>query len=104
MHSDPLSGVRRERVVVQAKHWLSRSVDLDEVSSAVALMALLTPPPVDVLIIATSGRFTDQATQWVERHNADNKRPHVDLWPENHLERLLASRPALVTEMRLRGR
>lgn len=102
VQSDALSGVRRERVVVQAKHWLARSVDLDEVLTSVGKMPLLEPPPVDVLIIATSGRFTDQATQWVDSHNAANQRPRVELWPESHLERLLATRPALVTEMGLR--
>lgn len=102
VQSDPLSGVRRERVVVQAKHWLTKSVDLNEVVSSVGKMLLLEPPPVDVLVIATSGRFTDQATQWVDNHNADKTRPRVELWPESHLERLLATRPALVTELGLR--
>jgi hypothetical protein len=36
--------------------------------------------------------------QVIEKHNADGKRPEIELWPESHLELLLAPLPALVTE------
>lgn len=98
---DSLSGVARHRVVIQAKHWLTKSIPPDEVSRAIASMPLLEPPPVDVLIIATSGRFTSDAVTWIEKHNNDRKRPTIEPWPESHLELLLAERPHLAREFRL---
>jgi Restriction endonuclease len=100
--ADGLSGTRRQRVVIQCKHWLSKSVALAEVSSARDQMALWPNPPVDVLIVATSGRFTSDAVAWIEQHNHSGIRPLIEMWPESHLERLLASRPALIAEAKLR--
>lgn len=100
--ADGLSGTKRQRVVIQCKHWLSRSVGLTDVSGAYDQMALWPNPPVDVLIIATSGRFTSDAVSWVEQRNQSGVRPHIEMWPESHLERLLASRPALIAESKLR--
>ncbi len=60
-------------------------------------------PRVDVLIVATSGRFAADAVTWVETHNATGTTPRIEMWPESHLERLLASRPALIAEFGLRG-
>ena len=93
---DGLSGTRRQRVVIQCKHWLSKSVALPDVSSARDQMALWPNPPVDILIIATSGRFTSDAVAWIEQHNHTGVRPLIEMWAESHLERLLASRPALI--------
>jgi hypothetical protein len=101
--SDALSEVKRSRVIVQCRHWRSRSMSASDCISAVGLISLWEPPPVDVLIIATSGRFTADGVQWVENHNLERSRPHVELWAESHLESLLAARPALVTELGLRG-
>jgi hypothetical protein len=100
--TDALAGVQRQRVIVQCKHWTTRSVNPDHVSSAVTKMALWEPPPVDALIIATSGRFTNDAVDWIEKHNNARKRPMIEAWPESHLESLLAQRPGLVAEFRLR--
>lgn len=67
---DPLSGTLRSRVIIQCKHWLSKSVTLQDAASAKDQMALWGDPRVDVLVIATSGRFTADAVQWIERHNS----------------------------------
>ncbi|MBR1158072.1 restriction endonuclease [Bradyrhizobium elkanii] len=100
---DELSGTLRLRVVIQCKHWTSRSVSLSEVSSTKDQMALWPNPRVDVLIIATSGRFTADAVTWIEQHNANGASPRIEMWPESHLERLLAARPAIIAEFGLRG-
>ena len=63
-------------------------------------MALWQNPPVDVLVIATSGRFTSDAVTWIERHNETGVQPQM--WPESHLERVLAARPALIAEAKHR--
>jgi hypothetical protein len=65
-------------------------------------MKLWEPPRVDILIIATSGRFTTDAIQYVENINQSDTALHIELWAESHLEMLLASRPALIGEFGLR--
>jgi hypothetical protein len=101
--SDGLSGVMRSRVIVQCKHWLGKSVGVLEIATTMEQMKLWTPPRVDVLVIATSGRFTADAVQWVEAHNNADQALRIEMWPESHLERLLASRPALIAEFGLRN-
>jgi hypothetical protein len=102
--ADSLSGMTRQRVIIQCKHWLTRSLTATDVSSAVAAMKLWEPPPVDVLIIVTSGRFTADGVTWIEKHNHDRERPLIEMWPESHLELLLAQRPNLIAEFGLRVR
>lgn len=100
---DPLSGTRWQRIVIQCKHWTSRSVNLPEVVATSGQMALWTSPKVDVLIIATSGRFTADAVTWIEQHNGAGAAPHIEMWPDSHLELLLAERPAIIAEFGLRA-
>jgi hypothetical protein len=59
-------------------------------------------PRVDVLVIATTGRFTADAVAAIEKHNVSDSALWIEMWPESHLERLLASRPALIAEFGLR--
>lgn len=99
---DTLADTRRERVVIQCKHWLSRSVPVAEAAAARDQMALWTNPRVDVLVIATSGRFSADAVQWIEHHNMTGGPPRIEMWPESRLERSLAARPDLIAEFRLR--
>ena len=68
----------------------------------VAGVKLWGPPVVHGLILATSGRFTTDAVAWAERHNDSAAMPHVDLWPDNRLETLLAQRPHLAAAHGLR--
>ena len=100
--SSGAGAVRHERVIVQAKHWLKRSVSMPDVAATVASVALWQPPVVRGLIIATSGRFSADAVGWVEQHNNDAKAPFVDLWPESTLETLLAQKPSLAAAHGLR--
>jgi hypothetical protein len=102
IRADRLSGTFRERVVIQCKHWLGKSVALPDVAGTKDQMSLWADPRVDILIVATSGRFTADAVQWVERHNGAGIAPRIEMWPESHLERLLAARPHLIAEFGLR--
>jgi hypothetical protein len=99
---DGLSGTTRQRVIIQCKHWLTKSIALPDASLAMEQTKLWPDPRVDVLVIATSGRFTSDAVQWIERHNASANSPRIEMWPESHLERLLAARPPLIAEFHLR--
>jgi hypothetical protein len=100
---DPLSGVQRSRVIVQCKHWTSRSIGASVVASEVATVNLWDNPPADVLILVTSGRFTADALVAIEQHNARRDHPTIEYWPESHLESLLAQRPGLVAEFDVRA-
>lgn len=104
VEEDPLAGVRRYRIIIQCKRWLSKSVSVGDISEAKDQMALWAPPRVDELVIATTGRFTADAILLVERHNQRDSALRIAMWPESHLERLLATRPHLIGEFRLRGR
>ena len=99
---DPLCGVARHRVIVQCKHWQSKPVGINEVTILCQQMKLWEPPPVSMLVIATTGRFSTDAVQWIESHNGRNETPRIEMWPDSHLERLLARRAHLVAEFSLR--
>lgn len=99
---DPLGGARRYRTIVQCKHWLSRSVGPTDVADARSQMELWQPPRVDALVIATTGRFTADAIALIEQHNQSDRALSIDMWPDSHLERLLAARPHLIGQFRLR--
>jgi len=101
VYTDSLAGVLRQRIIIQCKHWLSESINLDEVSSSKEKMKLWEPPRVDVHVIATSGRFTTDAIQFVEKHNQSDSGMRIEMWPDSHIERLLATRPALIDKFKL---
>lgn len=95
VHIDPLGGTKRQRVIISCKHWLSKSIGPDVVHAALARVPLSEPPPVDLLVIATSGRFTNDAVRVIDNHNNGRDRPEIEPWAESHLEGLLAQRPDL---------
>ncbi|MGD9849670.1 MAG: restriction endonuclease [Nitrospirales bacterium] len=102
VYSDSLSGTMRHRVIIQCKHWQSKSVGPTEVSTLKDQMKLWEPPRVDVHVIATSGRFTSDAVAIIERQNNSDFALRIEMWPESHLEHLLARRPAIVAQFGLR--
>ncbi len=102
VYDDALIGVLRQRMIIQCKHWLSRSVADTDISNALTKMAHWEPPAVDIMVVATTGRFTADAVRWAEQHNHQGKRPLIELWPENAIERMLARRAPLVVKYRLR--
>lgn len=99
---DSTGSVRTERIIVQAKHWLTKSVRPGEISDTVAGTKLWQPPVVRVLIIATSGRFSADAVSWAEKHNDEGQVPYIELWPESRLETLLAQKPHIAAAHGLR--
>ena len=102
VHADSLGGTIRQRVIIQCKHWLTKSVSPAEISTLREQMKLWEPPRVDIHVIATSGRFTSDAVALVEKHNQSDSALRIEMWPESHLERLLASRPVLIAQFGLR--
>ena len=102
VHTDSLAGTTRQRVIIQCKHWLTKSVGAAEVAILREQMKMWEPPRVDVHTIATSGRFTADAVSIIERHNQSDCALKIEMWPESHLERLLASRPSIIADFSLR--
>jgi hypothetical protein len=100
--NDPLGGVIRSRVIIQCRHWASRSVAASDVAELKEQMAHWEPPRVDVLVIATTGRFTSDAVSLIEKHNNSDRALRIEMWPESHIERLLTEKPALIADYRLR--
>jgi Restriction endonuclease len=101
VNADALTGVTRDRVIVQCKAW-KKSLSPTECAAALAPLPLWQPPPIDVLVIATTGRFSADAVAWIEKHNNEGKRPRIQLWANSTLELMLASRSDLVTRFDLR--
>lgn len=99
---DALGGTIRQRIIIQCKHWLSKSVSLAELAASKEQMKLWEPPRIDCHVVATSGRFTTDAVDYVEQHNQSDNGLRIELWPDSHLEHLLAARPAIVAEFGLR--
>ena len=64
---------------------------------------MATATKVDVLVIVTTGRFTSDAISLVEQHNQSDRALHIEVWPNSHLERLLATKPHLVGQFGLRS-
>jgi hypothetical protein len=65
-------------------------------------MKLWEPPRVDELIVVSSGRFTTDAVDYIERHNRGCEAMRIEMWPNSQLERLLANRPELIADFHLR--
>lgn len=99
---DSTGSVRWERVIVQAKHWRSKSVDGPAVGNTVHQLQHWQPPVVHGLIIATSGRFSSDGVDWLEKHNIKGTLPLIEPWPENRIEQLLAQKPHLAAAHGLR--
>ena len=102
VYNDNLGGTIRHRVIIQCKHWLSKSVSLKEIVESREQMKLWEPPRVDIHVITTSGRFTSDAVDWVDKHNQSDSALRIELWPDSHLERILANRPAIIADFNLR--
>ena len=99
---DGLMGTRRERVILQCKHWQSRAVGRDELVLCIEAVKLWEPPLVDLLIITTSGRFSKDTVALREKRELEGTLPRIELWADSHLEMLLARRPHLIASFRLR--
>ena len=102
VYIDPLGGTIRHRVIIQCKHWQSKSVAPSDIATLKEQMKLWEPPRIDIHVISTSGRFTSDAVSLIEKHNQSDSALRIEMWAESHLERLLASRPAIIAEFGLR--
>lgn len=99
---DALAGVRRYRVIIQCKHWQERSIGRGDLIECVESVRLWEPPLIDVLIVATTGRFSQDAVALYEKYERERRLPAIEPWPDSHLETVLSRRPSLAAQFRLR--
>ena len=92
--NDELSGTKRIHILIQCKHWKDKSVSVSKISSLLEETGLWNRL-FAVVIIVTSGRFTQDAVNWRENRELKGEFPAVEFWPGSHLEHLIASRPSL---------
>lgn len=97
---DQLAGTRTLRIILACKH--TNSVNLPIVTELKEQMKLWEPPRIDELIIVSSGRFTTDAIDYIERSNRGSEAMRIEMWPSSQLERLLATRPELIADFHLR--
>jgi len=100
--TDALAGTTRLRTFIQCKHWMKKSFNVADLATLKEQIKLWGPPRVDVCVIASSGRFTPDVVAAIEKHNQSDTGLRFEMWPESHLERLLAMRPDLIGEFGLR--
>lgn len=93
---DQLGDTMFQRVIIQCKHWLKKSLSTNDIIFLRHQIKLLEPPNVDVCVIASSGLVTDNVTEWVRKENDSDTRLRIELWERKHLEMLLASRQDLL--------
>lgn len=100
---DAAGATRTERVIVQAKHYTSKSVGPGDVQDSLSRLSMWEPPVIRFLIIATSSRFTTDAVRIVDQHNDLGKQPQIEMWPDNRMEVLLSQQPTLAIMHGLRS-
>ena len=99
---DEVNGTERRSVVFQCKHWLTKSVGVKEILVLLEEVKLWSRPFVEVFVV-TCGSFTQDAVDWREKREINNKSPRVYFWPGSHLEHVLATRPSNPLRLFLRG-
>lgn len=100
--TDSLAGTLRQRAIIQCKHWQKKSFNVADFAQLKEQIKLWEPPRVDICVIASSGRFSPDVVAAIEKHNQSDSAVRFEMWPESHLERLLAMRPDLIGEFGLR--
>lgn len=102
VRTDALSGVIRERVILQCKHKTTGSVKDTDVSELLTRVTHWEPPAIHSVIVVTSGKFTADAVAYIEKHNNSGKNPKIEMWADSDLERILARNPHLAVGHNLR--
>jgi hypothetical protein len=93
---EPDGELRPERWWVQAK---GRTATVEPAAVKEAVVEVQAVPDVDVLVIATNSRFSNDARDWVHDFQAGHPRPRIQLWDRERLERMVARQPAVVARV-----
>jgi hypothetical protein len=85
-----------ERWWIQAK---GRRRTVEPAAVKAALLDAQADPDVDVLVIATNSRFSNDTRDIVRKSAQAHPRPRVRLWDRSQLERILARHPSVVARV-----
>lgn len=99
---DASGSCRIEKVIVQAKHYPERSIQPHDILKAISATDSWIGAPVNWVILATSGNFTDTAIDTVHGRNLRGT-PQIETWNRSFLERLLNQHPQLIDDYGLRA-
>ena len=97
---DETRGTIREKAIIQCKHLIKTNVSPKDIKNIPNIS--LTHYDVDLYIIMTSGKVTDQVTQIVDSWNEKNQKPSVSIWVDWKLEQLLVKHPEIIKAYGLR--
>jgi hypothetical protein len=97
-----LAGTIRKRVIIQCKHYTSQSISVSDIAILKEVVKAWSPPSIDYLVIATSGRFTQDAVQYIESHNATDAGMKIEMWADSAIEAYLSRNPGISVEFGLR--
>ncbi|HXD34604.1 MAG TPA: restriction endonuclease [Pyrinomonadaceae bacterium] len=95
----PDGTLTKENWGVEAK-GSGRTIEPSEVHKAVLNAA--GKSHIEVLVIATNGRFSNPTRDWVKEWQGDHPRPKIKLWERTELEKLCSNNPLAI--IRLHGR
>ncbi len=99
---DDLTGLLKQRIIIQCKKSQGKGINDGDVASLCTQIEQWEPPRIDVLIIATTGRFSKDAVKYIEKANQSDRALRIEMWPDSHLESLVAKRPDLIAKFGLR--
>lgn len=94
LHPPSPRGARTHRQPLRLS--ILRSTGPSEIALLREQRKLWPSPRVDVLVIATSGRFTTPAIRLIEQQNQSDSALRIEPWASSHLEGLLARRHDLL--------
>lgn len=101
VYQDSLFGPVRHRAIIQCKHWLDKSLSVKDVSYLKDQLTLWEPPRVDILIIATTGYFSESAVRFMENHNQSSSSLRIEYWSIEKIKTIIDSRPYLLEKFRV---
>lgn len=94
--ADPDGGLRQERWWIQAK---GRSATVSPGVVREIAVEVQAHDEVDVLVIATNSRFSNDSRDWITDFASSHPRPRIRLWDRDQLERMVVQHPAVVARV-----
>jgi Restriction endonuclease len=95
-HEEPDGDFRAQRWWLQAK---GRSKTLEPAAVKEAANDAQGARDLDVLVLATNSRFSNDTRDWVEEFQEIHPRPVIKLWDRTQLEQMASAHPAVVARI-----
>lgn len=95
-HEEPDGSFRAQRWWLQAK---GRKRTLEPAAVKEAVIDAQGTEGLEVLVVATNSRFSNDTRDWVEEFQEGHPRPVIKLWDRSQLERMVSAHPAVVARI-----